>query len=68
MRRVHALTAALMVRWQDITAPSQRDRGDNPVPTSIIIAGLALLAIAVVAWAVAKANSFMDSAPNTGTP
>jgi len=36
------------------------DRGDNPVPTAIIIVGLALMAGIVVAWAMTTANNFMD--------
>ncbi|HKT00083.1 MAG TPA: hypothetical protein VJT31_11170 [Rugosimonospora sp.] len=62
------LAAALTARLHDITSHEERDRGDNPVPTSIIIAGLAILAAAVVAWAVAKANGFMNSAPGNGNP
>jgi hypothetical protein len=40
-----------------------RDRGDGPVPSAIIIAGLAILATAVVAWAGIKARDAMNSAP-----
>jgi hypothetical protein len=38
-------------------------RGDGPVPSAIIIAGLAILATAVVTWAGLKAKAAMDSAP-----
>jgi hypothetical protein len=64
----HRIAAAMVVRLHELTRRDQRDRGDNPVPTSIIIAGLAILAAAVVAWAVAKANGFMNSAPGDGNP
>ena len=40
--------------------PEQRDRGDNPVPTSIIIAGLAVFAVAVVAAVTAVGQGFLD--------
>jgi hypothetical protein len=40
-----------------------RDRGDSPVPTAIIIAGLALIAIGVLAWLVSYVSGFMDQAP-----
>ena len=55
------LYVTLHLRMQDLTR--ERDRGDGPVPTSIIIAGLAVLAAAVVAWATTKANNAMNSAP-----
>jgi hypothetical protein len=62
------IAAALAVRLHELTSREERDRGDNPVPTSIIIAGLAILAAAVVAWAVVKATGYMNSAPGTGNP
>ena len=55
------LLLTLYLRMQELTR--ERDRGDGPVPTSIIIAGLAVLAAAVVAWATTKANNAMNSAP-----
>lgn len=57
------LHVALTERLHQLRAPDQRDRGDSPVPTAIIIAGLAALAGVVVAWAVATANGFMAGAP-----
>jgi hypothetical protein len=59
----------MLTAWlSQLRTDGEDDRGDNPVPTSIIIAGLAILAAAVVAWAVAKANGFMNSAPGAGNP
>lgn len=55
------LYVTLCLRARELTR--DRDRGDGPVPTSIIIAGLAVLAAAVVAWATTKANNAMNSAP-----
>ena len=40
---------ALIARVCEIR--QEGERGDNPVPTAIIIVGLALLAVALVAWA-----------------
>lgn len=57
------LFVALQARLAELHDADQRDRGDGPVPTAIIIAGLAILAVAVVAWAVARANAFMATAP-----
>jgi hypothetical protein len=64
----HRFAAALVVRLHELNSRKEADRGDNPVPTSIIIAGLAILAAAVVAWAVARANGYMATAPTAGTP
>jgi hypothetical protein len=39
------------------------DRGDSPIPSAIIIAGLAIIAIGVLAWLVTYVSGFMDAAP-----
>jgi hypothetical protein len=36
------------------------DRGDTPVPSAIIIAGLAVLALVLVGWVFALASGFME--------
>jgi len=41
--------------------PGERDRGDSPVPTAIIIAGLAAAAGAVVLAASGLVDRFMGS-------
>lgn len=38
----------------------QADRGDSPIPTSIIIAGLAVFAVAVVAAVTSVGQGFLD--------
>jgi hypothetical protein len=43
--------------------PPAGDRGDSPVPSAIIIAGLAVIAIGVLAWLVSYVSGFMDAAP-----
>ena len=63
---LHYLAAVLTARLRELATAAKDDRGDNPVPTAIIIAGLAILAAAVVAWAVARANGFMNTAPSAG--
>ncbi|MEU1747447.1 hypothetical protein ACPXB5_06190 [Micromonospora arida] len=40
------------------------ERGDSPVPTAVIIAGLVGVAIAVTALALTKANNWMTNIPN----
>ena len=41
--------AAAASRWAQITDERNRDRGDSPVSTAIIIGGIALAAVALVA-------------------
>ena len=43
--------AATALRWQD--------RGDTPVPSAIIIAGLAVLALILVGWVFYLGGEFM---------
>jgi hypothetical protein len=58
--RIHAATA---VRWRRLMRPAEPDRGDSPVPTAIIIAGLAVIALGVLAWLVTYVSGFMEQAP-----
>lgn len=61
------MLAVLLVAIRDhlrrVFDPAESDRGDSPVSTTIIIAGLAILATAVVAWAGTRAIDYMNSAP-----
>jgi hypothetical protein len=62
------LQVHLLHRLDELRRPAERDRGDNPVPTAVIIVGLAILAAAVMTWAYNTADGFMDNAiPNTPT-
>jgi hypothetical protein len=56
---VHATLAS---RWREMRTAEESDRGDNPVPTAVIIVGLAVLAAGVMAWAFNLAGTFMDDA------
>ena len=64
----HRLAATWTICSQYLLGKLNNDRGEGPVSTSIIVAGLAILAAAVVAWAVTKANGYMASAPGAGNP
>lgn len=67
MRKVwHLLTAA--ARWPQAARARWPgcDRGDSPVPSAIIIGGLALLAAALLAWGVSLATDWMSQAPGPG--
>jgi hypothetical protein len=54
------LHAVALQRLRTTLRGGEGDRGDNPVPTAIIIVGLALMAGLVVAWAMTTAQGFMD--------
>jgi hypothetical protein len=60
------LHATAMQRLRTNLRGGEGDRGDNPVPTAIIIVGLALLAGIVVGWALTTANTFMDQSGDIG--
>lgn len=59
LHRLGEMAAAMQPRLR----PLRSDRGDSPVPSAIIIVGLALLAVAVVFAAGAMASEFLDQAP-----
>ncbi|KAB1916848.1 MULTISPECIES: hypothetical protein [Micromonospora] len=44
------------------------ERGDSPVPTAVIIAGLVAVAMAVTAAALIKANNWMTGIPDYTKP
>lgn len=48
-------------RITELRRAAATDRGDGPVPTAIIVAGLAVLAVGVVAWALNLVNDFIDT-------
>jgi hypothetical protein len=54
-----------MERLVRLRAATERDRGDSPVPTAIIIAGLAAAAGAVVLAASGLVDQFMGSIGGT---
>ncbi|MDP9799761.1 hypothetical protein J2S43_008273 [Catenuloplanes nepalensis] len=62
-----AAYVAVTTRLARLNSPENRDRGESPVSTVIIIAGLAILAIGVLAWAGDKALEYMDD-PTGGLP
>jgi hypothetical protein len=60
---VHRIHASLATRLCRLARTPTPDRGDSPVPSAIIIAGLAIIAIGVLAWLVTYVGGFMDAAP-----
>lgn len=56
------LAVAVRIRLLLLSLRSD-DRGDSPVPSAIIIAGLVFLAVAIVTWIYFLGQKFMDEAP-----
>jgi hypothetical protein len=67
MALIYYLHAEVRRRISHVNRPENRDRGDGPVPTAIIIAGLVLLAAAVLTWAVGLVEGYMTTAPEIPT-
>ena len=59
---------AVTTRFAQLTSAERRDRGESPVSTVIIIAGLAVLAIGVLAWAGVMARRYMGTDPGVIPP
>lgn len=63
MNLLHRLGAATAVRLRELGRSLGRDRGDNPVPTAVIIAGLVGIAFLLLIWAGNYIVDFMNQAP-----
>lgn len=59
MHLIHYLYTALVARL----LTGSRDRGDSPVPSAIIIAGLAVIAGVLLVWVIGLARGYMNQAP-----
>ncbi|GGM23812.1 hypothetical protein ACFFX1_10350 [Dactylosporangium sucinum] len=57
----------LVARWQELTDPAERDRGDSPVSTAVIVAILAVGAVAIAGAIVAVAQGWVDLIPEAGS-
>jgi len=55
--------AAVATRWTQLTDESNRDRGEGPVSTAVIIGGVALAAVALVATITAVAKGWGGKIP-----
>ncbi|MFF3867145.1 hypothetical protein [Micromonospora sp. NPDC001898] len=65
MHLIAYLHIALTTRLTELRRDGER--GDSPVPTAVIIAGLVTVAMAVTALALTKANSWMNAIPDGGS-
>lgn len=62
------LRLALSHRARQLSHALRSDRGDSPVPTAIIIVGLALLAVGVLAMAASAIDSWETLIPPASAP
>ncbi|MFB9234872.1 hypothetical protein ACFFWC_04885 [Plantactinospora siamensis] len=65
MPLVHYLYAAVQARIVELRTES--DRGDSPVPTAIIIAGLAVMALTILGAAAAAVRGWDALIPGAGS-
>lgn len=68
MRRLKELSAWLVARWHVLNSPAERDRGDSPVSTAVIVAILAAGAVVVATAVIAIANGWVDLIPESTDP
>lgn len=68
MRISRFLYVALTSRLAQLREIGERDRGDSPVPTAVIILGLVVVAMAVTTAALVMANDWMDAVPAPQDP
>jgi hypothetical protein len=61
MTLINYLHTNLVLRLAELRRPGERDRGDSPVPTAVIIFGLVVAALAVTAAVALKAEEWMDA-------
>ncbi|MFK3982834.1 hypothetical protein ACI2K4_20960 [Micromonospora sp. NPDC050397] len=62
------LHTTIALRLAELRSASERDRGDSPVPTAVIISGLVFIALVVTGLALARAQNWMNAIPNTQNP
>ncbi|WP_422772695.1 hypothetical protein ACN28C_06765 [Plantactinospora sp. WMMC1484] len=60
------LHVALTVRIAELRRAGERDRGDSPVPTAVIIFGLVAAALAVTVAVSQSVGDWMDAIPEPG--
>jgi len=58
----------LAARWHTLNTPGERDRGDSPVSTAVIVAIVAAGAAAVAVTVIAVANGWVDIIPTSTDP
>ena len=62
---VYRIQIAATERLRQLGEASQRDRGDSPVPSAVIIVGLVLVAGVVIVALGALVRGYLDQAPTS---
>jgi len=66
MTLIAYLHTAVVLRLAELRRDGERDRGDSPVPTAVIIFGLVAAAVVVTGLVASKATAWMDAIPGPG--
>jgi hypothetical protein len=66
MQYLTIVAAYLAANWTAITDPAERDRGDSPVSTAVIVAIVAAGAVAVATAVIAVATGWVNIIPKAG--
>lgn len=61
MQLLHHIHAAVAVRLQRLAR--ERDRGDSPIPSTVIIVGMAALAFGLLIWLGTYVLNWLNQAP-----
>lgn len=68
MRLWHHFDSGIRRSFARLLCALRSDRGDSPVPTAIIIVGLAILAVGVLVMAQSAIESWEGIIPDAGIP
>ncbi|MEO3745167.1 hypothetical protein [Plantactinospora sp. B5E13] len=66
MSVISYLHTALVIRLNELRRGAERDRGDSPVPTAVIIIGLAAAALAVTVAVSDSVSDWLQDLPQPG--
>lgn len=65
MRHLKEPFTWLVARWHTLHAPGERNRGDSPVSTAVIVAIIAAGAVVVASAVIAVANGWANAIPKS---
>ncbi len=68
MRYLSNASIWVVTRWRTLRTPAERDRGDSPVSTAVIVAIIAAGAVAVATAVIVVANDWSAAIPSSTDP
>lgn len=68
MKPILYLHTAIAARWAELRSADERDRGDSPVPTAVIVLGMVVIAMAVTTFVFARTQGWLDGIPEMEEP